>query len=108
MDEVQPLTEPAVMPETIWRWKNMKRISGGMVTSRMSMNSRLYAVLYWLWKLKSVSWTVAFSSPGQEVQGVGEVVPDEDRLDDDDRDHHRLEQREDDPEEQVAAGPLRR
>ena len=47
----QPLTEPAVMPETIWRWKNMKRISGGIVTSRMSMNSRLNELLYWLWKL---------------------------------------------------------
>ena len=36
----QPLTEPAVMPETIWRWKNMNMTSGGTVTSRMSMNSR--------------------------------------------------------------------
>ena len=40
-ERVQPFTEPAVMPETIWRWKNRKRISGGTVTSRMSMNSRL-------------------------------------------------------------------
>ena len=37
----QPLTAPAVMPETIWRWKNMNMISGGIVISRMSMNSRL-------------------------------------------------------------------
>ena len=65
---------PEVMPATICRLKNMNMISGGMVISRMSMNSRLYWVLNWLWKLYRVSWTVAFSLAGQEVQRVGEVV----------------------------------
>lgn len=46
-----PLTAPAVMPATICRWKAIYARSGGIVMSRMFMNSRLYWVLYWLWKL---------------------------------------------------------
>jgi hypothetical protein len=49
------LTAPAVMPDTIFRLKEMKRMSGGSVISRMSVKSRLYWVVYWLLKLKSVS-----------------------------------------------------
>ncbi len=37
----QPLTAPDVMPATIWRWKKMYMISGGIVISRMFANSRL-------------------------------------------------------------------
>ena len=33
-------------------------ISGGMVIRSTSMNNRFHRVLNWLWKLKSVSWTV--------------------------------------------------
>ena len=62
----QPLTEPAAMPSTILRLKKMNMISGGMVTSRMAANSRLYWVLNWLWKLATVSWMVAFSVPGRK------------------------------------------
>ena len=40
-DERHPLTAPAVRPDTIWRWKNMNTISGGIVISRTSANSRL-------------------------------------------------------------------
>ena len=47
----QPLTAPAVMPDTILRLKKMNMISGGIVTSTMSMKSRLYCVLNWLGKL---------------------------------------------------------
>jgi DNA-binding LacI/PurR family transcriptional regulator len=45
-------------------------ISGGIVMSRISMNSRLYSVVNWLWKLNSVSCTVAFSSPGSRPTAV--------------------------------------
>ena len=61
-----PFTAPAVSPSTILRLKNMNMISGGIVISRMSANSRWYEVANWLWKLKSVSCTVAFSSPGRK------------------------------------------
>ncbi len=54
------------MPATICRLKKMYMISGGMVISRMFVNSRLYDVLNWLWKLNSVSCTVAFLSPGRK------------------------------------------
>ena len=64
------MTAPDVMPATILRLKKMKRTSGGMVTSTMSMKSRLYWVLYWLRKLNSVSCTVAFSSPGRKYSGL--------------------------------------
>src|SRR4051812_23732934 len=37
----QPLTAPEVMPATICRLKNRYMISGGIVISRMSMNSRV-------------------------------------------------------------------
>ena len=37
-----PLTAPEVMPATICRLKKIYRIRGGIVISRMSMNSRLY------------------------------------------------------------------
>ena len=94
-----PFTAPAVRPSTIRRLKNMNMISGGIVINRMSANSRWYEVTYWLWKLNSVSWTVAFSSPGRKYERVGEVVEDGHRLDDDHRDRHRLQQREDDAEE---------
>src|SRR4051812_44557587 len=47
----QPLTAPAVMPDTIFRLKKMNMISGGTVTSTMFMKSRLYWVLNWLVKL---------------------------------------------------------
>ncbi len=40
-------------------------IKGGMVISRMLVNSRLNDVLNWLWKLNSVSCTVAFWFPGR-------------------------------------------
>jgi hypothetical protein len=33
---VQPLTEPAVSPAPICRWKKRNNSSGGMVTSRIS------------------------------------------------------------------------
>ena len=89
------------MPATILRLKKMNMISGGMVTSRMSANSRLYWVLNWLWKLNSVSWMVAFSVPGQEVERVLEVVVDEHRLQDDHRHDHRPQHREDHPEEDL-------
>ncbi len=48
---LHPLIAPDVMPATIWRLKNRNMISGGIVISRMFMNSRLYWVLNWLWKL---------------------------------------------------------
>ncbi len=38
---LHPLTAPAVMPATIWRLKNTYMINGGMVISRMLVNSRL-------------------------------------------------------------------
>jgi hypothetical protein len=38
----QPLTAPAVMPDTILRLKKMNRMSGGTVTRMMFMKSRLY------------------------------------------------------------------
>src|SRR5690242_12226455 len=47
----QPLTAPDVIPATICRLKNRNMISGGIVISRMFMNSRLYCVEYWLEKL---------------------------------------------------------
>ena len=47
----QPLTAPLVMPATICRLKKMYMISGGIVTSRMYMNSRLNWLTVWLWKL---------------------------------------------------------
>ena len=40
-----------VMPATICRLKKMYMISGGMVVSRMYMNSRLNWLTVWLWKL---------------------------------------------------------
>ena len=58
------------MPDTIWRWKKMNMISGGMVISRTSVNSRFHCVLNWLWKLYSVSWTVALSLPGRKYSGL--------------------------------------
>ena len=61
-----PFTAPAVTPSTIRRLRNRNSSSGGMVMRRMSANSRLYWVLNWLWKLNTVSWTVAFSSPGRK------------------------------------------
>lgn len=33
--------------------------------SRMFVNSKLRDVSNWLWKLKSVSWTVTLSLPGR-------------------------------------------
>ena len=36
-----PFTAPEVMPATIWRWKKMYMISGGIVMSSTSANSRL-------------------------------------------------------------------
>src|SRR5215213_11328403 len=45
--------------------------------------------------------------PGQEVEGVGEVVEDGHRLHDDHGHHDRPQQREDDPEEEAGrAGPV--
>ncbi len=46
-----PLIAPAVSPATILRLKNMNMISGGMVMSRTSMNSRFHWVLNWPRKL---------------------------------------------------------
>src|SRR5829696_1924198 len=51
----QPLTEPAAMPSTIFRLKKMNMINGGMVTSKIVANSRLYWVVNWLWKFSRVS-----------------------------------------------------
>src|SRR6185369_590193 len=51
----QPFTAPAVMPDTIWRWKKMNRMRGGMVMSNTSANSRFQRELNWLWKSNSVS-----------------------------------------------------
>ena len=51
LDMAYPFTAPAVMPATIWRLKKMNTISGGIVTSRMFMNSRLNCDRNWLWKL---------------------------------------------------------
>ena len=48
----------------------MNMISGGIVISSTSANSRFQRVLNWLWKLNSVSWTVAFSSPGRKYSGL--------------------------------------
>ncbi len=62
----QPLTEPAVVPDTICRWKKMNRTSGGMVISSTSANSRFHCVVNWLWKLYRVSCTVALSLPGRK------------------------------------------
>ena len=63
---VQPLTAPAAKPETIFLLKRMNMISGGMVINTTFMKSRFHWVRNWLWKLNSVSWTVAFSSPGKK------------------------------------------
>ena len=65
-DPDQPLTAPAARPDTILRLKKMNMISGGMVIKSTSMKSRFHWVRNWLWKLKSVSWTVAFLSPGRK------------------------------------------
>ena len=65
-DERHPLTAPEEIPDTIWRWKNRNTISGGMVIRSTSAKSRCQRVLNWLWKLNSVSWTVAFSVPGRK------------------------------------------
>ncbi len=62
----QPLTAPAVMPETIWRWKKMNMMSGGIVMNSTSANSRFHCVLHWLANWNSVSWTVALSLPGRK------------------------------------------
>ena len=78
----------------------MNMISGGIVIRRTSAKSRFQRVRNWLWKLNSVSWTVALSFPGQEVQRVDEVVVDGDRQDDDHRDDGRPQQREDDAQVQ--------
>ena len=51
---VSPLTAPLVMPATICRLKKMYMISGGIVMSRMSVNSRFHWLSVWLWKLYSV------------------------------------------------------
>ena len=44
----------------------MNMIIGGIVMSSTSANSRFQRVLNWLWKLNSVSCTVAFSLPGRK------------------------------------------
>ena len=44
----------------------MNMISGGIVISSTSVNSRFQRELNWLWKLNSVSWTVALSLPGRK------------------------------------------
>ena len=62
----QPLIAPAASPETIFRLKKMNMIRGGMVINSTFMKSRFHWVRNWLWKLNSVSWTVAFSSPGRK------------------------------------------
>ena len=62
----QPLTAPAVMPETICRWKNRNMTRGGIVIRTTSANSRLNDVLNWLMKLKSVSCAVTFCDPGRK------------------------------------------
>ena len=41
-----------------------------MVISSTSVNSRFHWVLNWLWKLYSVSCTVAFSLPGRKYSGL--------------------------------------
>ena len=43
------------MPSTIFRLKKINMISGGIATSKMLANSRLYWVVNWLWKLSSVT-----------------------------------------------------
>ena len=48
----------------------MNMISGGMVIRSTSVKSRFQRVLNWLWKLNSVSWTVAFSLPGRKYSGL--------------------------------------
>ena len=58
------MTAPDARPEMIFRLKKMNMISGGMVTSRILANSRLYWVLNWLWRLNSVNWTVGV--PGRK------------------------------------------
>jgi hypothetical protein len=42
----QPFTAPEVSPSTICRLKKMYMISGGIVMSRMSVNSRFHEVWY--------------------------------------------------------------
>ena len=102
------LDRAAVMPATICRLKKMYMTSGGMVISKMSVNSRFHWLSVWLWKLYRVSWTVTFVVAGQEVQRVLEVVEDDHRLHHDHRDHHRLEQRQDRHRRTAAAGRRRR
>ena len=92
---------PEVMPATIWRLKKMYMISGGIVMSRMSVKSRFHDVWYWLWKLYSVSCTVAFFVAREEVERIREVVEHGDRLHHDRRHDHAAQQGEPDLEEQT-------
>ena len=62
------------MPATICRLKKMYMISGGMVISRMSVNSRFHWFSVWLWKLYKRELDGDAVVAGQEVQRVLEVV----------------------------------
>ena len=105
--QAQPLTAPAVMPDTIFRLKKMNMISGGTVTSTMFMKSRLYCVLNWLEEVVQGELDGRVLVARQEVQRVDEVVEDRHGLRQDHGDDHRPEQREDDAEEQPQArGPV--
>ena len=44
---VHPFTAPDVMPATIWRWKKMYMISGGIVMSSTFANSRFIELTDW-------------------------------------------------------------
>src|SRR5690349_21176231 len=65
----QPFTAPAVMPETICRWKNINMISGGIVIITTSANSKFHCELHWLIQLNNVSCAVTFSLPGRKYSG---------------------------------------
>ena len=89
------------MPSTILRLKKMNMISGGMVTSRMLANSRLYWVRELALEVEQGELDGGVLGAGQEVERVLEVVVDEHRLQDDHRHDHRPQHREDHPEEDL-------
>ena len=64
------------MPETIWRWKKMNMISGGMVMSSTSVNSRFQLRVELALEVEERQLDGGVVVAGQEVERVDEVVVD--------------------------------